>query len=70
MSANTNADFIQLWIVGLCVAMTLAGLSLGAIVAFVWKRRQERPDPLRQGKVEERLSHLADSVPLRSGKPI
>lgn len=62
MSSFTNADAFQLWAIGLCVAVTLVGISLGAIIAFLWKRRPEKLDALRQSQLETRLSELADTA--------
>jgi len=64
MSSFTNADALQLWVIVMGVAVTIAGLSLGAIVAYLWKHRPDKKDPLRQTKVQMRLSELADAANL------
>jgi len=69
MSSFTSPD-VQVWAILLCIAVSLVGLSLGAILAYVWKHRSERQDPHRQHKVEERLSQLAETATLRPGKSI
>ncbi|HUK43333.1 MAG TPA: hypothetical protein VLW48_02705 [Candidatus Bathyarchaeia archaeon] len=70
MSSFTNADAIQLWTIGLCVALMLVGLSLGAIVAYIWKYRPEKVDPVRQTRMEIRLSQLAETATFQPEKSI
>ena len=70
MSSFTNADAFQLWAIGLCVAVMLVGLTLGAICAYLWKRRPEKLDPLRESRVEMRLSKLAELAELQAGKSV
>jgi hypothetical protein len=67
MSSFTNADAFQLWAIGLCVAVMLVGLSLGAICAYLWRRRPEKIDPLQQCRVDERLSQLAETTTVQPG---
>ncbi len=67
MSSLTNAQAFQLWAIGLWIATMLVVLSLGAIVAYLWHRRPEKLDPLRQRKLERRLSKLAETTTLQPG---
>jgi cytochrome c-type biogenesis protein CcmH/NrfG len=70
MNSFTNAETFRLSIIGLSVAVTLVGLSLGAICAYIWTRMPEKQDPLRRSRVETRLSQLADTPHAQSGKSI
>jgi hypothetical protein len=66
MSSFTNAIPFQMWAIGLCLALTLAGLSLGGICAYLWKRRPAKLDRLRASRVEMRLSQLANDSAVQS----
>jgi hypothetical protein len=59
MNWLTNSSAVQLWTIGLCIAVTLIGISLAAIFVFLWREPPEEEDPLRQSRVEERLTELA-----------
>jgi hypothetical protein len=67
MSSLSNAHAFQLWAIGLWIATMLVVLSLGAICAYLWNRRPEKVDPLRQRKLERRLSKLAETTTLHAG---
>jgi membrane protein implicated in regulation of membrane protease activity len=61
MNWFTNASAVQLWTVGLCVALTLVIMSLAAIYAYMRKRQPiEEPDDLRHQRTMERLAKLTE----------
>ena len=64
--SSFGSSALQLWILGLCLAVTLTGLSLAAIFVFATKRRQdEEEDPAEYHRIEQRLIELthADIAP-------
>ncbi len=61
MNWFTNASAVQLWTIGLCVAVTLVGASLAAIYVYMRKYRPiEPPDEFRRQRTLERMAQLTE----------
>ena len=68
MTSFSNSSAIQLWTIGLCVAVTLVGVSLAAFFVYLSKQRSARKevpeDPQLQSLIAKRLSQLAETSTL------
>ncbi len=61
MNWITNASAVQLWTLGLCVAVALVAGSLAAIYFYLRKRPPiEEPDELRRQRTIERMAKLTE----------
>jgi hypothetical protein len=64
-----NLNAVQLWTVGLCVALGLVVLSLIAIFALMRKRQPiVEEDPLRQSRIAERLAKIGEPMAVQPRK--
>jgi len=61
MNWITNASAVQLWTLGLGVALTLVAASLAAIYVYMRRRQPiEPPDELRRQRTMERMAQLTE----------
>jgi len=62
MNLLTNANAIQLWTVGLFVAVMFGIFALTAVFILAWKQRPEKRDVAEECKLRERLSQIAEPM--------
>jgi len=65
-----GATAVQLWSIGLCVALSLVVISLAAIYIYMRKRQPvyEEPDTDLQRRITERLAQISTPTPVDARK--